>query len=143
MSFLLNSQCWCQAHVQHLSLYFSLFKKPLSRRLPPTYGTKLHFTFLLYLHPFSSPSLSLASKVHRMSPNSFVSLFLYIYLHFLKCAHSTLPSRVLKFVFSRKLLRYNLSRCTHHTKGVDDTQRGRRACQGCTKPYKCLLRNSH
>lgn len=27
VSFFLNSQCWCQNHVQHLPLYFSLLKK--------------------------------------------------------------------------------------------------------------------
>lgn len=117
VSFLLNSQCWCQNHVQHLPLYFSLFKKTLQPKTPSYLHPKAPFHISSNLHPFPSPSLSLASKVHPMSPNTLISLFLSVYFISLNVPILPFMTRVLKFVFSRKFLRCNLNECIQCANG--------------------------
>lgn len=96
--------------------------------------------------PISSPSTSFSfrifvscSEAHLMSPNTFMSLSLYIYLHFSMC-----PSYwVLKFVLFQDISQMQPKPIHSPRKREDDTQRGLRTWQGCRKHYTCLLWNSH
>lgn len=141
MSFLLNSLCWCQNHVQHLPLYFSLLKKKpsawdallLTSQSPISHFLYICALFLLHLCP-----LLLRSIWCHQTP-SFLCFCPFIFIS-LNVPILPFLTVFLKFAFSRKFLSCNLNQCTQCAKGrmisrevrglVKGTQSNPNACYG-------------